>query len=70
MSAATRHIPLLILGSGPAGYTSAIYAGQGLGAALGGLLSLWHHSAPFYFAGGLCLVNAWLIKTKVRETLC
>ncbi len=28
MSAATRHIPLLILGSGPAGYTSAIYAAR------------------------------------------
>ena len=40
-----------------------------LGPALGGLLSLWHHSAPFYFAGGLCLVNAWLIKTKLPETL-
>lgn len=28
MSATTRHIPLLILGSGPAGYTSAIYAAR------------------------------------------
>jgi thioredoxin reductase (NADPH) len=28
MSAANRHIPLLILGSGPAGYTSAIYAAR------------------------------------------
>ena len=28
MSAATRHIPLLILGSGPAGYTSAIYGAR------------------------------------------
>jgi len=28
MSVATRHIPLLILGSGPAGYTSAIYAAR------------------------------------------
>lgn len=28
MSATARHIPLLILGSGPAGYTSAIYAAR------------------------------------------
>ena len=28
MSANARHIPLLILGSGPAGYTSAIYAAR------------------------------------------
>ena len=40
-----------------------------LGPALGGLLSLWHHSAPFYFAGVLALVNAWFIKTKLPETL-
>ena len=40
-----------------------------LGPALGGVLSLWHHSAPFYFAGGLALVNAWFIKTRLPETL-
>jgi DHA1 family tetracycline resistance protein-like MFS transporter len=40
-----------------------------LGPALGGVLSLWHHSAPFYFAGVLALVNAWFIKTRLPETL-
>ncbi len=40
-----------------------------LGPALGGVLSLWHHSAPFYFAGGLALVNAWLILKRLPETL-
>lgn len=40
-----------------------------LGPALGGVLSLWHHSAPFYFAGGLALVNAWFILKKLPETL-
>ena len=40
-----------------------------LGPAIGGLLSLWHHAAPFYFAGVLALVNAWFIKTRLPETL-
>jgi multidrug resistance protein len=40
-----------------------------LGPALGGLLSLWHPAAPFYFAGVLALVNAWFIKTRLPETL-
>ncbi|MFN0128420.1 MAG: MFS transporter [Verrucomicrobiales bacterium] len=54
-------------------YMGLIGAGFGLGfmlgPALGGLLSLWHHSAPFYFAGVLALVNAWFIQTRLPETL-
>ncbi len=54
-------------------YMGLIGAGFGLGfmlgPALGGVLSLWHHSAPFYFAGVLALVNAWIIHTRLPETL-
>lgn len=40
-----------------------------LGPALGGLLSLWHHSAPFYFAGLLAVVNVVLVIKLLPETL-
>jgi DHA1 family tetracycline resistance protein-like MFS transporter len=40
-----------------------------LGPAIGGVLSLWHHSAPFYFAGVLALVNAFFVVKKLPETL-
>lgn len=40
-----------------------------LGPAIGGLLSLWHHSAPFYFAGLLALVNAVFVVKMLPETL-
>ena len=39
------------------------------GPAIGGLLSLWHHSAPFYFAGVLALVNAGFVVKMLPETL-
>jgi multidrug resistance protein len=40
-----------------------------VGPAIGGLLSLWHHAAPFYFAGALALVNAVLVVKMLPETL-
>jgi multidrug resistance protein len=40
-----------------------------LGPALGGLLSLWHHSAPFYFAGALALINGVLVYRLLPESL-
>lgn len=40
-----------------------------LGPAIGGVLSLWHHSAPFYFAGILALVNAVFVVKMLPETL-
>lgn len=40
-----------------------------LGPAIGGLLSLWHHSAPFYFAGILAVVNGLLVIKMLPETL-
>jgi MFS family permease len=39
------------------------------GPALGGLLVQIDHAAPFYFAGGLSLLNAALVLTKLPETL-
>ncbi len=40
-----------------------------VGPAIGGLLSIWHHAAPFYFAGVLALVNAYFVVKKLPETL-
>jgi MFS transporter, DHA1 family, tetracycline resistance protein len=40
-----------------------------LGPAIGGLLSLWHHAAPFYFAGVLALFNALIVVKMLPETL-
>lgn len=40
-----------------------------LGPAIGGLLSGISHAAPFYFAGGLALVNALLVHLYLPETL-
>jgi multidrug resistance protein len=40
-----------------------------LGPAIGGLLSIWHHAAPFYFAGILALINAVLVWKMMPETL-
>lgn len=40
-----------------------------IGPALGGLLSLINHSAPFYFAAGLALINALLVIARLPETL-
>jgi multidrug resistance protein len=39
------------------------------GPAIGGVLSLWHHAAPFYFAGILALVNAVFVVKMLPETL-
>ncbi len=40
-----------------------------MGPALGGFLSQWGPSVPFYFAAGLSLVNAFLVITNLPETL-
>lgn len=40
-----------------------------IGPAIGGVLSLWHHAAPFYFAGALALVNAVFVVKMLPETL-
>jgi multidrug resistance protein len=40
-----------------------------LGPALGGILSLWHHAAPFYFAGALAVINAFFVVKMLPETL-
>ncbi len=40
-----------------------------LGPALGGILSQWHHAAPFYFAGLLALLNGVLVVKMLPETL-
>jgi len=39
------------------------------GPALGGILSHWSHSAPFYFAGALSVVNGIFVYAKLPETL-
>jgi multidrug resistance protein len=39
------------------------------GPALGGLLAQISHSAPFYFAGALSILNACLVSAKLPETL-
>lgn len=40
-----------------------------IGPALGGFLSKFGHSVPFYFAAGLALINAILVIAKLPETL-
>lgn len=40
-----------------------------IGPAVGGILSQWHPSAPFYFVGVLCLINALLVYTSLPESL-
>jgi MFS transporter, DHA1 family, tetracycline resistance protein len=40
-----------------------------MGPALGGFLSQWGASVPFYFAAGLSLVNAGLVMARLPETL-
>jgi DHA1 family tetracycline resistance protein-like MFS transporter len=40
-----------------------------MGPALGGFLSQWGHQVPFYFAGGLALLNAVLVMARLPETL-
>jgi multidrug resistance protein len=40
-----------------------------MGPAIGGILSVVSHSAPFYFAGALSLVNAALVVMRLPETL-
>jgi multidrug resistance protein len=39
-----------------------------MGPALGGFLASYSHTAPFYFAGGLAVVNALLIWWRLPET--
>jgi multidrug resistance protein len=39
------------------------------GPVLGGVLSQWSHALPFYFAGGLSLLNAVFVWAKLPETL-
>jgi len=40
-----------------------------LGPAIGGVLVKWGHQVPFYFAGGLSLLNAVFVITRLPETL-
>ena len=40
-----------------------------LGPAIGGVLSQWGHQMPFYFAGGLSLLNAVFVVARLPETL-
>ncbi len=40
-----------------------------LGPALGGILSQWSHALPFYFAGGLAIVNGIFVWARLPETL-
>lgn len=40
-----------------------------IGPAVGGILARWNPSAPFYFVGVLCLINALLVYTSLPESL-
>jgi DHA1 family tetracycline resistance protein-like MFS transporter len=39
------------------------------GPVLGGVLSQWSHALPFYFAGGLAVLNALFVWARLPETL-
>jgi len=52
------------------GYIGAAFGlGFILGPAIGGVLSQWSTSLPFYFAGALALFNAVLVSARLPETL-
>jgi MFS transporter, DHA1 family, tetracycline resistance protein len=54
---------------GMAGLGAAIGLGFVIGPAIGGVLSHWSLSAPFYFMAGLCIVNAIMVYTSLPESL-